>query len=309
MATLNTYMKDLYRLVRDPRQETFNPDDMLERVNIARREVAMRAQCVRFLTPISGSVIDATITNGGSGYTSSPTVTITNPDFPSGSGPSPGGAQATATAIVSGGAVILVNITFGGYGYFEPIITFSGGGGTGAAATANLSVINTLAAGQEVYPFSGVDTSSLPGAGSVYYVRSVSIIYANYRYSLPCYSFSEYQAKIRQYPFQYQYVPAMCSQFGQGTAGSFYMFPIPSQTYQYELDCLCLPQDLLTDLSPEVIPDPWTDAVKYFAAHLAYLDAQNFNMARGYLELFDSHLLRYSQYARIGRATNPYGRV
>ena len=100
----------------------------------------------------------------------------------------------------------------------------------------------------------------------------------------------------------------MASQFGQGTSGSFYVYPIPSQTYQYELDCLCLPQDLITDLSVEIIPDPWSDAVKYFAAHLSYLDLQNFNAAQYYLTLFDSHLLRYSQYARIGRAVNIYGR-
>ena len=188
------------------------------------------------------------------------------------------------------------------------MISFSGGGGWGGAATAQISTINALAQGQEVYPFSDVDTSSLPGAGAVYYVRSISIIYANYRYSLPIYDFSTYQAKIRQYPYQYQYVPAMGSQFGQGTSGSFYLYPIPSQTYQYELDCLCLPQDLVTNLSVEIIPDPWTDAVKYFAAHLSYLDLQNFNAAQFYLNLFDQHLLRYSQYARIGRAVNIYGR-
>jgi hypothetical protein len=122
------------------------------------------------------------------------------------------------------------------------------------------------------------------------------------------YSFSEYQAKIRQYPFQYQYVPAFASQFGQGAAGSLYVYPLPSQIYLFELDTQCLPQDLLTDLSVEIIPDPWTDAVKYFTLHLCYLDLQNFNAANMYLGLFDQHLLRYSQYARIGRATNPYGR-
>ena len=47
---------------------------------------------------------------------------------------------------------------------------------------------------------------------------------------------------------------------------------------------------------------------QYFAAHLSYLDLQNFNAAQFYLNLFDQHLLRYSQYARIGRAVNIYGR-
>ena len=307
-ATLNTYLQDVQRLLRDMKQELLNPQDLISFINTARREVAMRAQCVRTLTNSSGSIETATVTAGGTGYTVAPTVAITAPDFPSGTAPFPNGSQATATATISGGAVNAVNIVYGGSGYWQPLITFSGGGGTGAAATAVTSPVNALAQGKEVYNFSDIDLTQVPGAGAVYYVRSVSIIYANYRYSLPMYSFSAYQAQVRQYPFQYQYVPAFASQFGQGTAGSLYLYPIASQAYQYELDCLCLPQDLLTDLSVEIIPDPWVDAVKYFALHLAYLDIQNFNAATMYLQLFDSHLLRYSQYARIGRAINQYGR-
>ena len=70
--------------------------------------------------------------NLGSGYTSPPTVTIDPP--PAGSG----GTQATVTVgIDSGGAI--VNYTMGnrGSGYSltsPPAVTFSGGGGSGAAA-------------------------------------------------------------------------------------------------------------------------------------------------------------------------------
>jgi hypothetical protein len=309
-GTLNGYLQDVQRLVRDQRQELLNPQNLISFINTARREVAMRAQCVRVLTPISGSIMTATVTAGGSGYTTAPTATITKPDFPSGSGPFPKGDQATATATISGGAVNAVNISYGGYGYWQPTISFSGGGGTGAAATPNLNSINTLNPGQEVYNFSDIDVSQFPGAGPVYYIRSVSVIYSNYRYSLyvPC--FSDYQAFVRQYAAgTYQYVPSYAAQFGQGVGGSLFMYPIPSQPYQWEADCLCLPQDLETNLSVEIIPDPWSDAVKYFTAHLAYLELQNFNVAKMYLELFDSHLLRYSQYARIGRAPNRYGRI
>lgn len=67
-----------------------------------------------------------TITSGGSGYTSAPTVVITSPK----------GTGATATATVSGGAVVSVAVTDGGQNYTDPpTISFSGGGGTGATAT------------------------------------------------------------------------------------------------------------------------------------------------------------------------------
>jgi hypothetical protein len=136
----------------------------------------------------------------------------------------------------------------------------------------------------------------------------VSLIYSNYRYSLPMYAFSVYQSMIRQYPFQYQYVPTFCSQFGQGADGSLYMYPLPSQTYQVEYDCFCTPQDLIDNNSVDVIPNPWTDAVSYFAASLAFEEIQNLNYAKYYFDKFDAMLQRYSNYARPGRVVNPYGR-
>jgi hypothetical protein len=304
---LNDYLQQTQRFLRDARQEFSNPDDLLDYINRARREVAMRAECVRVLTPIAGSITGWEITSGGSGYTN-PTLTVSAPDFPSGVAPYPNGLHATASATLLAGVIDGIFSQEGGAGYFQPTLTITDATGTGAAATPQLSFINELVQGQEVYPFSGVDLSANPGAAAVYRVISISIIYSNYRYSLPVYSFSTYQAQIRQYPFQYQYVPTFASQFGQGVSGSFYVYPLPSQTYQYELDCLCIPSDLTDPLSVEIIPQPWQDAVAYWAASMAFEELQNLNAARYYAEKFDAMVLRYSNYARRGRAVNPYGR-
>jgi hypothetical protein len=303
------YTQEVQRLLRDTRQELLNPADLASYINQARNEIALRAQCIRILTPISGSVISAEVTNPGSGYVA-PVVTITPPDFPTGTGLWPNGAQAKAQATQIGGSLAAVNIIFGGSGYFQPQaeIIDTKGNGSGAAVSLSVQNINLLNQGQEVYPFSSVDLSPFPGVGEIYTVKSCSIIYANYRYSVPIYSFSTYQAFIRQYPFQYQYVPTVGSQFGQGTSGSFYLYPIPSQVYQIEWDCLCLPEELVSDTTPEIIPRPWTYAVKYFAAHLAYLELQNMNYARMMLDMFEKQLNIYSTSARPGRASNPYGR-
>ena len=307
MATLFDYLEQTQRFIRDARQDFVDPQNLINYINRARREVAGRTQCCRVLTPISGSVITAAVVAGGSGYTN-PTVTITPPDFPSGRAPFPLGAQATALPIVQAGVIAAVDIQYGGSGYFQPQVTVTDATGTGAVVTAQISPINQLNPGQESYNFSDINVSMFPGVGAVFMIRSVSVIYANYRYSLPCYSFSVYQAMIRQYPYQYSYVPSFCSQFGQGASGSFYAYPLPSQIYQWEFDCTVLPQDLLDDQSVDIIPQPWDDVVPYFAAHLAYLELQNMNAGRYYLDLFDNMTLRKSQYARPGRATNPYGR-
>lgn len=306
---LNAYLQDTQRLIRDAKQDQVDPYDLIVYVNKARREVAMRAMCTRLLTPISGSIISISVTSPGVSLTN-PSVTISTPDFPSGQGAFPLGSQATAQATEIGGTLAAVNVTFGGYGYFNPIVTINDPTGHGATAVVNsMSFINQLSQGLEVYPFSAVNLSAFPGYGSIYMVKSVSIVYANYRYSLPCYSFSTYQAMIRQYTAGvYQYVPTFCAQYGRGTAGSFYMYPLPSQTYQVEFDAFCLPQDLVTDQSVDVIPAPYNDAVPFLSAYYAYLELQNLNAARFYSDEFDKWMMRYGHHTLPGRVTNPYGR-
>jgi len=75
-------------------------------------------------------VESVTITNGGSGYSGTPTVAIAAPAS---------GTQATGTATVAGNAVTGITITNPGKGYDPanpPAVTFSGGGGSNAAGTA-----------------------------------------------------------------------------------------------------------------------------------------------------------------------------
>jgi hypothetical protein len=104
-----------------------------------------------------GSVI---LTNGGSGYTSAPTVTFAAPTT---------GVTATGTAVVQNGNVVAVTITNPGSGYTAaPSVTFSGGGGTGAAGTANLvSALNFMASqyanpSAKTYFFVTTNTTNLP---------------------------------------------------------------------------------------------------------------------------------------------------
>lgn len=304
------YLKQVTRLLRNHKQEMNNPEDLLSYINIARREVAGRTQCIRRLTPVSGQIAGYTNLVGGSGYVT-PVATITPPDFPSNFGANPNGLQATAQAIQTGGVITDIIITNAGDGYFSPIITITDATGPGTGATASLTTtpINTLNQGQEVYNFSDIYTGAWPGVDCVISVRSASVIYTNYRYSLPCYAFSVYQAFIRQYPFQYQYVPSFFSQFGQGANGSLYTYPMASQTYQWELDCICLPLPLTMDNgTTEAIPQPWNDAVQYFAAQLAFQELGNLNAAAFYQQQFDRMTAGYSAQARPGRMTNSYGR-
>jgi FtsP/CotA-like multicopper oxidase with cupredoxin domain len=75
-----------------------------------------------------GSLGGLLLTNGGSGYTSAPAVSITG-----------GGAvtNATAVAVLAPTALASITLTNGGTGYTSvPGVTITGGGGSGATATA-----------------------------------------------------------------------------------------------------------------------------------------------------------------------------
>jgi hypothetical protein len=80
------------------------------------------------------SIASITVTNSGGGYNSgTPTVTIGTPTAGY-------GTRATATAVMHNNTVGTVLVTYAGSGYLTaPSVTFSGGGGSGAAATANIS--------------------------------------------------------------------------------------------------------------------------------------------------------------------------
>jgi len=76
------------------------------------------------------------VTGVGGGYTSEPAVTLSEPDVL-------GGRQAAATARIDkvGGTLASLSITDPGAGYVRaPRVTFTGGGGAGAAAEATLSL-------------------------------------------------------------------------------------------------------------------------------------------------------------------------
>jgi hypothetical protein len=93
-----------------------------------------------------GIISSINITNGGSGYTSSPVIAFSGG----------GGTGATATSVVSGGVVTRIDIKSygGGYTSSPTVVIVPANGGTGATATANI-----IEAGSNLNP-----TTSLPEA-------------------------------------------------------------------------------------------------------------------------------------------------
>lgn len=75
----------------------------------------------------TGQVLVINVVNQGTGYTSTPTVSITGGS----------GSSATASATISGGKVTFISVTNMGSGYTTtPIVSITDGGGSGATGTA-----------------------------------------------------------------------------------------------------------------------------------------------------------------------------
>ncbi|TYR37760.1 RagB/SusD family nutrient uptake outer membrane protein [Sphingobacterium phlebotomi] len=115
---------DILLMIAEAENELNGPDNAYQYVNDVRR---------RGYGILHGNTVKTIIvTNGGSGYTSTPTITIE-------------GGLINATAVVSAGVVTEINITDHGTitqstGYVAPpVITISGGGGSGATAEAVLT--------------------------------------------------------------------------------------------------------------------------------------------------------------------------
>ena len=287
-------------------------------INEARRQVAMRGQCVRALSPIAGPISAITVSSGGSGFVTAPIIGISQPDFPTGFLPFPNGEQAAATATISGGSVATVGLTNPGAGYFMPAITITSGGGAGASAAAIINNITYTNSGQEQYSFASIlpaVQSIYSGIQSIVSIRSVAFIWGTYRYVRIACSFSRYQAYVRTYSNAYEYIPAVVTQYGQGVAGTLFMYPVPNSQYQFECDCSCLPIDLVDDTTYEAIPQPWQDCVQYYATYKAFLSNQRWTDAKQmYNEdpknpgLFQRFMVAARQGSMPTLTSNPYGR-
>lgn len=311
---LNTYLTNLQNLLgTGSGGNLYTAGVLTTYINIARNRIAMEGQCIRVLPPISGGITVITLGSGGSGYSGTTTVVFSSPDSPLGSGPSPGGATASATAVTgTSGVITSITLQSAGAGYFLPSVSFSGAG-TGATATAVVSAICQTVTNQEVYPFSQINpivAVSGSGINSIYMVRSVAVLFGTWRYMSMYTSFSKYQALIRRYSANVlTYVPEVACQFGQGQGGSIYLYPVPNAAYQMEWDCCCIPNAVNSDTDVEAIPFPWTDAIIYYAAYLATSGSGRYQDADRFLKEYKRLMMEARRFSEPQRTVTWYGRI
>lgn len=255
-TTLSSYITTLRRLLHDATGQYYTDAQLTDYINTARSAVCADTKCNRSLQTIQlsqaverysyGSVTGFIVNAGGSGYITAPGVVITPAVGDTGTG-------AAGTAVLSSGAVSVINATAGGSGYnTAPTVTFSGGGGVNASASATIVQANT------------------------YDILNVYLTWGNVRYQLDWMTFSEFSTKMRAWT-TFQSRPTVFTTYGQG---SFFVGPVPDQPYICELDTSMNPAALvsLSDVESSIV-FPYTEPVPYYAAFIAKQQEQSMDDA------------------------------
>lgn len=164
-----------------------------------------------------------------------------------------------------------------------------------------IRVYGTLAitSGTRVYQFSDIDVSSVAGVAGVYNVKQASVGVGDGRIALYSRSFPWFNQYLLNEVVPQTGRPVTWSQYGQGETGSLYLHPVPDDAYTLNLDCVCVPVDLVTDSTAEAIPFPWTDCVPYFAAYMAFMSAQRQQDAKTMMDRYEAFV------DRARRMSNP----
>jgi hypothetical protein len=301
---LNAYIGDVYDLLHDQGGQFFSLAKIVRYVNQARQKIAQDTQCIRILTPSASPVLTLAIVNGGSNYTA-PTLTIDPP-----TGNAYNAIQATATATVSGGVITGYTLTNPGAGYItSPSVAITDATGSGGVITSAINPVLYTIAGQETYAVTtaaAVIAAANPGVNQVLGVQSIAVAWGSVKPVLDYAPFSIVQAYLRSINTAPTNTPAVWSQYGQGTTGNVYLYPIPSQNASMEWDCYCQPVDLVDDTTVEAIPYPWTEAVPYYACYRAYLAAQRAPDSQMMLGEFKRKLVEMQSAATPPRIASMY---
>lgn len=289
---LQDYLNQLRAIIHDTNSADFTNATLINFINQARTRVAMDTHCVRgFLSVTGGNALNTVTQKENYSYAGTVGgVTVntggTNYTNPAISFTGGGGTGAAASAIVINGAITNINMTNWGVNYSSaPTVVITDSTGTGATATAT-ALINVLD------------------------ILSITIIWGDQRIVCEWMPFTMFQAFCRQYVNQFS-TPSVFTMH-QGIL-QFFLFQIPDQAYTMEADIITLPTPLvnLADTDNQII-SPWNDAVQYYAAFLAIASLQNYSQAKFWYEpkgksgIYDTRILQLPATSFSRRIYNPY---
>jgi hypothetical protein len=192
------------------------------------------------------------------------------------------------------------------YGTSAQAGSFIAGGGI--PGQNPLSTFQTIP-NQEFYPFNYAvpyAKQSLQGIKGIYDVANVAVSWGAAKPALTYLPFQDLQAYARSYNVLVTSYPQIFSTSGDGENQMLWVYPIPSQANIWEWDVFCSPAAINNPGDYDCIPSPFDDAVKFYAAGMAFFSSYRYANAGAMFELFLSHLGVDRSSSDRGKVSNYY---
>jgi hypothetical protein len=255
---LSDYISDVRLLIHDPNASDFTDATLTGFINQGRTRVALDTQCVQ--TYFSGlNTIARQEIYPLTGFVGGAIVTAGGANYtnPTISISGGGGTGAAASAVVQNGVIIAVNMTNWGTGYGS-VPTYSVTDPSGSGATLFLVV----------------------GFNIINWLQPLDILWGSLRMNFDYLPFMVFNTYARAYQLLFSRPGCFTVHLGNQQV---FVYPIPDQAYPMAITASIVPLPLINppDLDTQVIA-PWNDAVKLYAAHLCYSSLQNLDMANFY---------------------------
>jgi hypothetical protein len=142
----------------------------------------------------------------------------------------------------------------------------------------------TLPQGTEQYAVQATSqtASNYPAGSTTVQVMGITVYWNTLRIKLFDWSFTKLDAWTRSLQ-NYQQTPFAFARMG---VLSVFIAPIPQQVYNSDWECAITPPALVSDSSPEVIVQPYTEAIPYYAAYKAKINQQQLGEAEYFMKLY-----------------------
>ncbi|HSS25269.1 MAG TPA: hypothetical protein VLL82_12915 [Mycobacterium sp.] len=165
----------------------------------------------------------------------------------------------------------------------------------GASESIRQVALLALIAAEQTYPLSAF-TGLTTGTQGVLTVRKLSVLTPTEWTEVHNREWEWFWSNCLSGPVSFEEgTPNTFAQLQVGFGGILYFSPIPLTNAEARADVVCYPMNLDTDGDPEALQYPWTEAVQYYAAYLALLNAQRYADADSMLQRYDLFQTRATQ--------------
>lgn len=142
----------------------------------------------------------------------------------------------------------------------------------------------TLPQGTEQYQVQATTqaAANYPVGSTTVQVMGITVYWNTLRIKLYDWSFTKLDAWTRSLQ-QFQQTPFAFARMG---VLAVYIAPVPQQAYTSDWECAITPQPLVSDSTTEVLVQPFTEAVPYYAAYKAKINQQQLGEAEYFMRLY-----------------------